>query len=411
VAFAALFVLLLDRDGAYRPANSLLRIKETERALRVSFQAFLFVCPLALIAAHLFSRWVFGFALVLVPVLLTVQKQVTFAAIRRLHEKGYGVQRVLIYGAGYTGRRVFSALKRSPKLGFAPVAFVDDNPRLSGTRIFDFDYTRDNSLPVIPGPVTTDLVAEYGADMVVVAVPTMKSERFLRVYLEAQAAGATVTTVPGQMMPTDQFHDYMDIDGLFLQSGERQKSYTFYDFTKRILDTAIAALMLVLCAPVMIAIAILVPFDSKGPVLFKQQRVGKNGKLFWVLKFRSMRTDAPAYAVSPDKSYDPRITRLGRFLRKSSLDELPQLFNVLKGEMSLVGPRPEMPFIVERYGARERRRLEVKPGITGLWQISADRAFPIHENILYDLYYLRFRSFFMDIAVLLHTAVFAMRGI
>jgi lipopolysaccharide/colanic/teichoic acid biosynthesis glycosyltransferase len=123
-----------------------------------------------------------------------------------------------------------------------------------------------------------------------------------------------------------------------------------------------------------------------------------------------MFTSAPTYDVSPTQSSDPRITKLGRFLRRTSLDELPQLINVFLGNMSLVGPRPEMPFIVERYNVEQRRRLELLPGITGLWQLSADRAFPIHENIEYDLYYIRNRNIFMDVAILVHTALFAARG-
>jgi lipopolysaccharide/colanic/teichoic acid biosynthesis glycosyltransferase len=121
--------------------------------------------------------------------------------------------------------------------------------------------------------------------------------------------------------------------------------------------------------------------------------------------------DAPAYAYSPKEGEDRRITRMGRWLRRTSIDELPQLLNVLRGEMALVGPRPEMPFIVKEYQQIHKQRLEVTPGITGLWQLSADRAFLIHENIHYDLYYIRYRNFFMDIAILMHTAVFAMRGV
>jgi lipopolysaccharide/colanic/teichoic acid biosynthesis glycosyltransferase len=158
-------------------------------------------------------------------------------------------------------------------------------------------------------------------------------------------------------------------------------------------------------------IVILVRFGSPGPVLFRQKRVGRNGKLFDLYKFRTMFVDAPQYEFSPKEAVDPRITRVGRFLRRTSFDELPQLLNVLKGEMSLVGPRPEMPFIVAKYSALHRQRLQVIPGITGLWQLSADRAFLIHENIQYDLYYIRHRSFFMDFAILLHTVVFAMRGV
>jgi lipopolysaccharide/colanic/teichoic acid biosynthesis glycosyltransferase len=115
--------------------------------------------------------------------------------------------------------------------------------------------------------------------------------------------------------------------------------------------------------------------------------------------------------VSPGSPTDSRITRVGRWLRKTSLDELPQFINILRGEMALVGPRPEMPFIVNTYTARQRQRLSVRPGLTGLWQISADRCLPIHENIQYDLYYIKNRSVFMDIAILFHTTLFAMKGI
>jgi lipopolysaccharide/colanic/teichoic acid biosynthesis glycosyltransferase len=158
-------------------------------------------------------------------------------------------------------------------------------------------------------------------------------------------------------------------------------------------------------------LAAFIHWDSKGPVFFRQLRVGRGGKRFELYKFRSMRVDAPKYGLHPTDGDDPRVTRVGRWLRRTSLDELPQLINILKGDMSLVGPRPEMPFIVEGYNGRHRQRLNVIPGLTGLWQLSADRAFLIHENIQYDLYYIRHRNFFMDLAILLHTAVFAMKGV
>ena len=116
-----------------------------------------------------------------------------------------------------------------------------------------------------------------------------------------------------------------------------------------------------------------------------------------------MKVDAPKYATTPKNSQDPRITRVGRFLRKTSLDELPQLFNVMKGEMSLVGPRPEMPFIVEQYNDLHKQRLNVKPGITGLWQISADRRLAIHENMDYDIYYIYNQNLLLDIVIILRT--------
>ena len=121
--------------------------------------------------------------------------------------------------------------------------------------------------------------------------------------------------------------------------------------------------------------------------------------------------DAPKYAINPHSLDDPRITRVGRLLRKTSLDELPQLVNVFKGEMSLVGPRPEMPFIVEQYDTEHKERLKALPGITGLWQLSGDRKKTIHENMEYDLYYLYNRSFFLDVTILFQTLVFAFKGL
>lgn len=139
--------------------------------------------------------------------------------------------------------------------------------------------------------------------------------------------------------------------------------------------------------------------------------MGKDGKIFQIYKFRSMLTDADPYSVNPSDQNDPRITRAGRFLRKTSLDELPQIINVLKGNMSFVGPRPEMPFIVAEYNEIHLERLKVLPGITGLWQLSGDRKKAIHENMDYDLYYIRNASFFLDVTILIETLIFAFRGI
>lgn len=182
-----------------------------------------------------------------------------------------------------------------------------------------------------------------------------------------------------------------------------------YAFCKRTVDLVFSSLLLVLFAPLLALIAILVRLDSPGPALFIQKRVGRNGELFSIYKFRSMYAGSSRYELSPTTSRDPRITPIGRLLRRSSLDELPQLLNVLLGNMSLVGPRPEMPFIVQLYSKQQRQRLCVTPGITGLWQLSPFRGLPIHQNIQYDLYYIRNRTFLMDIAILVRTVFFTMR--
>jgi lipopolysaccharide/colanic/teichoic acid biosynthesis glycosyltransferase len=183
-----------------------------------------------------------------------------------------------------------------------------------------------------------------------------------------------------------------------------------YAVAKRMVDVIGSTFLLLLLAPIFFLIAVLVWMDTPGPVFFVQKRVGRNGELFNMYKFRSMHTTAPRYELCPTQSSDPRITAVGRFIRRTSLDELPQLINVLVGNMSLVGPRPEMPFIVHRYNSRERQRLQVVPGITGLWQLSAERGLPIHDNLHYDLSYIRNRSFFMDLSILIHTPFRALRG-
>jgi lipopolysaccharide/colanic/teichoic acid biosynthesis glycosyltransferase len=188
-------------------------------------------------------------------------------------------------------------------------------------------------------------------------------------------------------------------------------SRPWYAVTKRAIDAVFSLVLLILLLPVFALTAAAVKFDSPGPAFFWQRRVGKDGRLFLLWKFRSMYTDAPRYAASPTSDEDPRLTRIGRLIRRVSVDELPQLINVLRGEMSLVGPRPEMPFIVEGYTAVERQRLAVKPGITGLWQVSPARALPIHENLQYDLHYIRHQNLVLDGTILIRTIVAVIRGV
>ena len=409
--FALLFVYLMDWDGGYQPGNSLLRIRETERILRVAAKAFLFLFPITFLTGQLFSRWLLILAILIVPLLLVLEKQFFLQCVRWAHAKGHGVERVLIYGAGFTGRKVFSALARSPKLGFHPVAVVDDDQHLAGDMIFEHSYRRERSVPVISGPITRQQIADRGARQVIIAIPSLSQERFNEVLAEARAANARVAFVPRLSFSSEATTNCAEIDGLLISELGTAANPPAYEIAKRVFDFLSSIVLMIFVLPLGIVIAALVRQDSPGPILFSQKRIGRGGKPFRLYKFRSMYMDAPEYALHPQQATDPRITRVGRYLRRTSLDELPQLINVLKGEMSLVGPRPEMPFIVERYNAQQRQRLDVIPGITGIWQLSADRSFLIHENIFYDLYYIRHRSFFMDVAILLHTVAFAMRGI
>ena len=408
---SVLFVSMLDHDGAYKRANSLLRIRETERILRVTVQAFGLAFPVVFFFLHPFSRWVVLLAVVFVPLLVIIEKQFVFVLLRNLHSRGFGLQNVLIYGAGLTGRRVFSAVVRSPKLGMNPVAIVDDDEKLVGNEVYEYGYKRERSASVIAGPLTSDLIRLRSIDLVVIGIPSISQQRLKEVAAQAFAAGANVAFVPQLSCSSETSTDYVDIDGVLIASMGLPERKRFYELGKRFFDTSAALALLMFTLPLWAVLTVLIRLDSKGPALFRQMRVGHRGRTFELYKFRTMYMEAPKYGFHPKNSDDPRVTRVGRWLRRTSLDELPQLINVLKGDMSLVGPRPEMPFIVEHYNARHWQRLAVIPGLTGLWQLSADRAFLIHENIQYDLYYIRHRNFFMDLAILLHTAVFAMKGI
>jgi exopolysaccharide biosynthesis polyprenyl glycosylphosphotransferase len=328
-----------------------------------------------------------------------------------LHSRGYGNEKVLIYGSGGTGRRVFSALRNSPKLGLDPIAFVDDNASKVGSVVFEMGYERRRSAPIIQGPIDRIIIEQHEVDLVIIAIPSIGRDKFTRAIDEAFGANARVSFVPSHLLPSDPRVGYQDIDGVLLASFGRSTRRKGYEILKRVCDFLCSLALMLVGSPVFLLLALIIKLDSRGPVLFRQERVGQNGKTFLMYKFRTMQTSSSPYDYSPRASADPRITRVGRFLRRTSLDELPQLINVVLGQMSLVGPRPEMPFIVEQYTEHHRQRLQVKPGLTGLWQLSGDRAFLIHENIEYDLYYIQHRSLFMDLAILLHTIIFAARGI
>ncbi len=410
-AFALLFVILLDREGVYRRGSGMLRISETERTLRVSAQTFLLLLVVTALSAQLLSRWVLVIGIFLVPITVVVEKQVLFSIVRYLHERGQGVRKAIVYGSGYTGKRVFSVLLRSRKLGINPLVFVDDKEEQVGKTIYALAYHREQCAPVIGGPITSELIKSHGADMIIVAIPSIQPEKLDTIAAEAKKAGVTLAFVPSYSAYEDAWVNYLDVDGIMLATVNPPESMYLYERTKRLMDVFLSVAALVLLFPVFALTALAVRLDSEGPVFFKQRRVGKNGRIFEIYKFRTMRVDASKYEFSPTTVEDSRITRTGRILRKLSLDELPQIVNVIKGDMSIVGPRPEMPFIVDSYGPRERWRLSVVPGITGLWQLSADRAYLIHENLQYDLYYIRNRGFFMDIAIMLHTVLFAVKGV
>lgn len=186
-------------------------------------------------------------------------------------------------------------------------------------------------------------------------------------------------------------------------------------------DRIASVLGLIFLSPILLLIAVLIKLDSAGPIIYRSRRVGEGGGEFDMLKFRTMQETADQHlhdVLTDDelahgiykKPDDPRVTRLGRFLRRTSLDELPQFFNVLRGEMSIVGPRPELPFIAAQYQGWQHKRTEIRPGLTGWWQVNGRSARPLHQNTDFDIYYLENYSFWLDLRILLRTVSAVLRG-
>lgn len=178
---------------------------------------------------------------------------------------------------------------------------------------------------------------------------------------------------------------------------------SIYNICKRVLDVIISLSAMIILSPIFAAIVIAIRVSSKGPAVFKQQRAGKNGKPFVFYKFRTMKLDVDPFGPSPKSGKDPRLTKVGRFLREYSLDELPQLFNVLKGDMSFVGPRPLYLSQMSEWSERQKKRLLVKPGLTGLAQISGRGGLTREEKLEFDVKYVKTASFLTDIKIILAT--------
>jgi len=410
-AFAMTFVFLLDRRGGYQSWRSLLAIRETERALRVTLQSFSFAVVVVYFCAVPVSYPTIALAVILVPVLLVLERRGFCRLLRGLRSRGFGTRRAIILGTSSAARRLYTTLLDSPKFNIEPVAFVEEGATTGATEIYECSYRRKHSAKVLPGPLEPELFRRLGASVLMVAESSPDSQTMQRTMIEAEEMGVEAHFVVDNFLAPGMRVDYIELDGILLAHLSKECNRALYDFGKRTLDIVGAVLGLILLAPIVPVIAFLIRKTSGGPVFFSQQRAGQAGRLFTMYKFRTMHQAAAQYEYSPVGGGDPRITPVGRFLRRTSLDEVPQVLNVLLGDMSLVGPRPEMPFIVDQYTPSQQQRLAVRPGMTGLWQISGDRAFPINQSPEYDAYYLEHRSLFMDVAILLHTILRAPQGV
>jgi exopolysaccharide biosynthesis polyprenyl glycosylphosphotransferase len=354
-----------------------------------------------------YSRLIFFYAGVLITVALGLSRLGKRWLRTRLREKGLGVDRLLIVGAGEVGRTVMRNIVAQPALGYHIVGFVDDDPEKGSTDIGRFKALGDTAnIPT--------LVKQLAIDEVIITLPWMYHRKIVSIVAQCERQQARVRIVPDMFQMTLSYLDVEDLGGTPMIGVHEISISSSERVFKRAMDIAIALVCIVLFFPIFLLIALAIKLNSPGPVFFRQLRVGKDEKLFACYKFRSMRegaeeekqelldrneVDGPVFKIRDD----PRITPVGRFLRRTSLDELPQLLNVLMGHMSLVGPRPAIPAEVQRYQSWHKRRLEVAPGITGLWQVSGRSELTFDEQVLLDLYYIENWSPMLDVQILLRT--------
>ncbi len=191
------------------------------------------------------------------------------------------------------------------------------------------------------------------------------------------------------------------------------KNGLIYEYTKRVFDVVLSSIGLIVAIPLMVIIGIAIKLDTKGPIFYCQERVGKNGKVYTLYKLRSMHENAEENGAQWAEEDDPRVTKVGKFIRRTRLDELPQLFNVLKGDMSLVGPRPERPIFTYQFNEQIPgfiNRLQVKPGLTGWAQVNGGYKLTPAEKLEYDLYYIENRTIWLDIKIMLKTIMVVLTG-
>ncbi|MFO8183018.1 MAG: sugar transferase [Candidatus Aegiribacteria sp.] len=398
---AALWVFAFARTGLYAPRRHPGGMGRIQRLLRAYTTLLVSMMAASYLVRTEYSRlMLFMFIGIAIPVTALARHLARVAAQRIAPVRK--VPRLLVVGTGEVASRVIRSVRRLP----------GNAPEIAG--VVSLDDSAEESFCGVP--VVSDLqglkeqIDRMDIDEVFFSAPELEHSKILEIISSME-----YTKIHYRLV-TDLFEIALgitDIDDLaklpIIEIGYGRPG-PLHRFTKRAMDLAISTMLLVLTMPLMTVIYLIHLVSGKGSPIFRQKRVGLRGREFTLYKFRTMKPEADEYEVAPVTMDDRRITGLGRFLRRTSLDELPQLFNVLRGDMSMVGPRPEMPFIVKEYTSWQRHRLDVKPGLTGMWQIMGRKELPLHDNLEYDYYYIRNQSLMLDFTILLRTVAIIFKG-
>jgi exopolysaccharide biosynthesis polyprenyl glycosylphosphotransferase len=356
---------------------------------------------------EVYDRSFFALFMAIDAVMLYGLRVFVLFMLHYLRSKGYNNQNVIIVGTGDSAKRAVDDLKAHPEWGFRVIGLLDWEDKTSLWRYRDIPLI--GSLSQLP-----DIMQNGHVDYVIFAVGHEHLDKVDPSFAVCEEMGVQACLIADFFSTNKARKEITEFLGrpavIYSTTTDRKVQIV----AKSLLDRVGAALGLVLASPLMIAVAIVIRLTSRGPVLFRQERCGLNGRRFTVLKFRTMvqnaeelkasliplnEMDGAAFKIKDD----PRITRIGKLLRKSSIDELPQLINVAKGQMSLVGPRPPVPDEVQQYDRWQRRKLSMKPGLTGLWQVGGRNNVSFDEWMKMDLKYIDNWSLWLDTKILLKT--------
>lgn len=361
------------------------------------------------------SRLIIPFAWATAIIVLCTARLVVSGIMGILHQLGLGKTRLLVVGSGRLAKMVMQHIVANPNLGYSIVGFLNDMNEPPG------DFGRFKMIGTL-----NDLgmvIRSMFIDEVIIALPSHLNQHAIRSVKMCERLGASFKLIPDLYEMSLSRIDMETIEGIPLIGIKQASLNTTQRFITRMVDICGAILVLLVGSPLWLLISLIVGISSSGPIIYRQWRIGQREKPFLTYKFRSMYKDADerlALLMAKNEAQgpifkikdDPRITPIGKFLRQSSLDEIPQLFNVLKGEMSLVGPRPPLPHEVDQYEDWQKGRLSVKPGMTGLWQVRGRSDISFDEGVLMDLYYIENWSLRLYFKILLRTipAVLFSRG-
>lgn len=398
---SGLLLLSFFTQRMYQRRRPIAHLDESYRIATLTTLSFLLAIAITSLLWRDFGyhRMFIGVAWLLATGLLTIGRLVHARVQWRAQARGVGDDRVLLVGAGEVGQMILQKIITNPKLGFQVVGIIDNSNRRSVMNV-----------PVIGAIADIPrVIDEYAVDEVIIGLPESSHQEIVGIIslCEREKVGIRVFPDVFQIMASEV--TIGDLGGLPLLTIRDVALQGWRLTLKRGMDVILSSIGLVLISPFMLFIALLIKLDSPGAVFYSQERMGLDARPFRIVKFRSMRQDAEQQGPGWTQEDDPRRTKLGTFLRRFNIDELPQLFNVLIGDMSLVGPRPERPIYVEQFRQRIPRYMDrhrEKAGMTGWAQVNGLRGdTSIAERTKYDLWYIENWSLTLDIKIILRTIV------